>query len=531
MTDITPEVLFYNFRKTHTLGRNQFGFRALKKFEEVADKAPFLDPAIHFLETEQNDRARAWITNVLEAIGDNKAFDALVKVLDGNAAKPVKRQYIYTRFFALRGVHAMADSSQRASIRDEICHRIQPDDDEDWLVRAGAAAILAKQGDQDAIKWLKKMLANRDNWWAIMRTARALEEFPVDDLAEDLRKIAAKKLVLQKNNQEIANNIDHRWQVIRALAMYPHHPGIIEQLSAIVQDESEYPFIREKAVISLGKLGEPAARDALLIAVQDDNAEIRYQAGLALGSILSPERAASAVVQAALEADIDSDNRNRLVDAMRLVDPSRDAPTEILSRELAAEDRQRADLAEKMLFDLGGRSAVQRLSQRRRTLNRLDNLLSQSEKVVHDTFESTIRQASFNFYFAMGVNMLIVITGIALVILAILQLIQNPQNLTSWILPGATGVLGVLINLTFNNPRHNARNDLAALLNVTVIFLGYLRQLNEIDATFKHAYLENPEFSTAQMRETVEQIEEAVDKTLAMARQHLRYSETGQKKG
>ena len=182
-------------------------------------------------------------------------------------------------------------------------------------------------------------------------------------------------------------------------------------------------------------------------------------------------------------------------------------------------------MAEQMLIDLGGWSAVQRLSQRRTTLNRLDNLLSDSEKVVRDTFEGTIRQARFNFYFAMSVNMLIVLTGIALVVLAITQLVQNPQQLASWLLPGATGVIGVLINLVFNNPRHNARNDLTALLNVNVIFLGYLRQLNEIDATFKHAYLENPDFSSSQMQETVQQINQTVEQTLNMALKHLSHAD------
>ena len=32
-----------------------------------------------------------------------------------------------------------------------------------------------------------------------------------------------------------------------------------------------------------------------------------------------------------------------------------------------------------------------------------------------------------------------------------------------------------------------------------MVFLGFLRRLNEIDATFKHAYLESEEFGTADM--------------------------------
>jgi hypothetical protein len=57
---------------------------------------------------------------------------------------------------------------------------------------------------------------------------------------------------------------------------------------------------------------------------------------------------------------------------------------------------------------------------------------------------------------------------------------------------------------------------------VNVIFLGFLRQLNEIDATFKHAYIERHEFGASDMRETVRQIEAAVAQALNMAARHLR---------
>jgi hypothetical protein len=91
------------------------------------------------------------------------------------------------------------------------------------------------------------------------------------------------------------------------------------------------------------------------------------------------------------------------------------------------------------------------------------------------------------------------------------------------LLPGGTGVLAVVLNLYFNNPRQNAREDLAALVNVNVLFLGFLRQLNQIDATFKHGYIESRDFSSQDMEATVRGIQHAVDLTLAMARVHLRF--------
>ena len=58
-------------------------------------------------------------------------------------------------------------------------------------------------------------------------------------------------------------------------------------------------------------------------------------------------------------------------------------------------------------------------------------------------------------------------------------------------------------------------------MNINVIFLGFLRRLNQIDATFKHAYIESRDFGTTQMHETVQEIEEAVTQALNMARSYL----------
>ena len=73
----------------------------------------------------------------------------------------------------------------------------------------------------------------------------------------------------------------------------------------------------------------------------------------------------------------------------------------------------------------------------------------------------------------------------------------------------------------FNDPRKNAREDLTALMNVNVIFLGFLRQLNEIDATFKHAYLEKQNFGKDELLLAVDQIKLAIGQTLNMTARHL----------
>ena len=162
-------------------------------------------------------------------------------------------------------------------------------------------------------------------------------------------------------------------------------------------------------------------------------------------------------MQRALREEVEQSSFNHLVDALRFIDPERTLSTQVLSKELASDDQRRARLAEKILLDLGGWAAVQKISQRRNTLENLDKLLSQSEEAIKDTFRDTINQARRNFYFAMGVNIIIVIVGLFLISIAINQLIQKPEKLETWVIPGGAGLFGIMITMFFNNPRQNAR--------------------------------------------------------------------------
>ena len=104
-------------------------------------------------------------------------------------------------------------------------------------------------------------------------------------------------------------------------------------------------------------------------------------------------------------------------------------------------------------------------------------------------------------------------SGFNSIVLICMVIVQAPEKLETWIIPGTGGVIGVIVTMHFNGPRKNAREDLAILLDANVIYIGFLRKVAEIDATFKHAYIENQKFSKEDMEATVQQIDQAVEKT------------------
>ncbi|MGD8719402.1 MAG: HEAT repeat domain-containing protein [Candidatus Zixiibacteriota bacterium] len=511
-TGLTPIKLIEEFRKV----RNYIGKAALQEFEKLPpqERQEYFNPTIEFLKTETNDRVRSWGTSVLRIIGGEKAFMFLADLLRRADAEEKKR-YPRTRLFALKTLTVTAITERQKDQLSQIINEISKDNDERGFVSAASKILLAKQGKAPVFeKELRDTLRDYDDYKAfrsITRILRALREFPCARLTGEI-------LMVIRN----CEYTEHRRQAIKTLSSveYVGNNEVIRVLGGVVVNCDD-TYSRLEAVKSLAVLGDPEAEGDLLKALKDIDAEVRVQASNSLVSLLGKEGALPAVIQQALREE-EEKGRDRLIEAIRRMDPDRRISVDILSKELGGEDRKRSQTAEKVLLELGGAAAVQRLSQLRKTLDYLDNLLSKSEDVIKSTFKDTIRQARLNFYFAMVINALVVGIGIALIVLAMIHMAGDPTRFESWVIPGAAGVLGIITNLFYNSPRRNARQDMATLMNVNIIFLGYLRQLNEIDATFKHEFIEVEDFGIGTMEKTVQQIEKAMCRTLEMAAFNLR---------
>jgi hypothetical protein len=528
---LTPGDLFKLINSAVEHDNQEIAKKALEQFDKFDDenKKIFLDPTIEFIiaeledenltenkkAAEDKDELIGWHVNILYMIGGEKSFQSLLKILNiTSRSADEKEKYRYTRFRSLRALQILAISKKQTDLKvpKELLNGIAYGDDEDLLVSAEALAILATEGDKKAKSEIKKWLDPQE-FLKTLRMLRALREFPLPDFADEIIAV-----------QGTSDYSDHKYEATLVLGRIPDNLKVVRTLGEIARTDPR-SNIRLQAFKSLKNLRNRESISDLLHGLTDSNAENRLQACQGLELILEKkEEVVSLIINEALKETTDKAALVQFVEALRQIDKEKAISANILSRELNNEDQKRAQNAEKMLIELGGWAAVQRLNQRRVTLDALDKLLKDSEIVVRNTFEGTIIQAKRNFYFALGVNILVVITGIVLIGIAIKFVLQNPNSFAEWIIPGAAGVFGIILNMYFNDPRKNAREDLATLMNVNVIFLGYLRQLNEIDATFKHAYLERQDFGTDQMNETVTQICKTINQTLVFASNYLTIS-------
>jgi HEAT repeat protein len=484
---------------------------AADELAKSPNRARVVQLAQEFIRSEAVDEVRAWGMNVLERVPDPTSFEFLTDFLNSVDDPRVRRNAKYSRLYALRALDAIATTESELRGLDELLDERWSDDDEDTLPRAFAAALGVRRGRRQARVQLESMFEQVDQrYWYPFMILRALRDCPVAPALPFLISLI----------RDGAGYVEIRHRAIELVARFePTREAVRAVGEVLVDDPNEY--LRLSAAVTLGELGQPSAQTDLIAGVTDTNAEVRVRAAASLERCSGRDEAVVALVAAAMSSADGKESLSRFVDALRVVDPDRTRSTEALSKELGAEDRAQAQKAESILLELGGWSAVQRLSQRRDTLAKLDELLEASEAVVQGTFEATVKQARRNFYFALVVNVIVVLVGVALSVIAIIHLIDQPEDLEGWLLPGAAGVIGILINLLFNNPRKNARDDLATLVNVNVLFLGFLRQLNQIDATFKHAYIEGRDFGADDMQETVGRIERTVGRTLMLTSNHL----------
>ena len=500
------------------------GREAVAALIALPDSEPVAARALDFLETEPQDEVRTWAISVLRGRPDPGTFDTLLELVRSMVDPQERRKSKLARLYALATLHELADTPQREAVLDELLAERWTDTKEDALPRALAAALGALRGQRDATDTLDGIFdtarGSLGSYWLMWAVLRALRESPPAPADGPLARVVCYQLMALIRGSEY---VDHRHSAIELLGRFPPRPEVVRGLGEVLVDDKNED-LRLRAAVTLKALAQDSASRDLVQAVGDANAEVRVQAVAALKCSVGEDRAIRALVEAAMERGVDVDRISCLVDALRMLDRERSRSTELLSKEMAGEDRERAQCAERMLLDLGGWSAVHRLGQRRATLKQLDAMLEDSERAVQRTFERTIDQARVNFRFALGVNILVVLIGVVLVGVAVAHLISTPEDFETWVLPGGAGVVGILLAQFFNNPRQNARDDLATLVNVNVLFLGFLRQLNQIDATFKHGYIENREFGSADMQATVAGIQSAVDRTLEKAAQHLRFA-------
>jgi hypothetical protein len=315
--------------------------------------------------------------------------------------------------------------------------------------------------------------------------------------------------------------LDTRWEAIQALASFQQRKSIVagELGNLLIKDKN--PTLRRFYLEALMKLGQPSeSQSALLTAIEDADAQIRLDAANALKEMLGEEKSIRLLLPRALERDKDT---ALLVDALRHID-SNLAAKEIRDA-LSNPDAKVSARANQLLTELGGQAAAQILmNERAKALDNYTHILNDADKDVRDHFKELMSQAKFAFWLSLMMHVVVFGIGVWMLIASLsLALSQGLSIVSVWLGVGGAGAsaLVILLSAFYSSPLKNVRTSLNALMQVDVVFLGYVRQINQIDATFKHMFLDAGDFGTEQMKVTVAEIQTTVKGILEEIQKHI----------
>ncbi len=459
------------------------------------------------LPKERDGWARAWSISALAAISLPDSVDKVAKHVDRKV-----EEFEWARYWAAVGLAKM----QPPDLEDHLKRALK---DPNTLVRAVALRLLIENGYEDGyVEQLSAMALESRDWDARWNACKVLRrEAGHRSFREGIESRLIPVLIDRLHDDHELMDVRH--QAALALGDIEHKwREAVDALGEALKKELA-DYARRSCVDALAQIGRPEAKDHLLLALRDKDAEIRVRAAGGLRGALGESEAVSFIVEELLRLE---DPPSQYYDALRQID-SKEAAN-ILADHLLHPDSQIAARASRALTKLGGEEAVRTLqAQRAKALDTYTELLGNADEQVMEQFNRLMGQAQRGFLLSLYMHGIIFGIGVIVLVASLyVALSQGFDTFERYVGVGAAiGSLGTLLLLFYKDPLENIRGSVTSLVKVNVVFLGYVRQINQIDATFKQLFLASAGFGLDQMKQTVEQIQDSVRKTMQEVKSYL----------
>lgn len=459
------------------------------------------------LDVQPDAILRSWMVTALAETGVEGALDAIARRLD---AKVEDDNLV--RFWAVVRISQL----QPPNLRERLGAVVRLE--KDAQVKAVALRLMMEVDFQEAHFKVWQDMAESDDWYNRYSACKVLRSKYT--CCRSLGAVETRLLpVLKGRLDDRGETLDVKFQAALALGDFDLQwsaavNALEDLLTPRVQD-----WLRRAAVDALVSLERPETRDPLLGALRDPDAEIRVRAAAGLKKALGPGQAVEFIIDNLIRAETPAPEH---IDALRLIDSK--AAADGLSNRLTNPDPAVSNKAQALLTQLGGEGALRSLfAQRNKAVDAYAQILWDTDKRIMEQFNLLMNEARTAFQTNLWMHRIIFGIGALLLVASLtVALASGLDTLQGWIgVGGSAGSLATLLLLFYRNPVRNIDQAVAQLIKVDVIFLGYIRQINQIDATFKQLFLATMSFGTDQMEKTVEEIRETVDKTMLGIKENL----------
>jgi hypothetical protein len=249
----------------------------------------------------------------------------------------------------------------------------------------------------------------------------------------------------------------------------------------------------------LGKLKSEKCVPTLLEELIAENPSVAREAACALEATLGAQRAVGKVVEMASQSSQKGQNLVRdYGNALRWMKGQAEVAEE-LETHMGVGAVASREIARLLLAEIGGAMAFQKLAAVRRSIDQYTEMFNRTEETVRKIFEDSIEKAKFGFRSATGMDLIVFIIGVVLILASSIAALQQQGNLTNWVTPAATGISGVafiLYTLFLSNPRQKIQEAVDHLMQLQIVYMGYVRQLTEADQAYNRLLLEEERIDT-----------------------------------
>jgi hypothetical protein len=163
-------------------------------------------------------------------------------------------------------------------------------------------------------------------------------------------------------------------------------------------------------------------------------------------------------------------------------------------------------------------------SQRNRVAQRYTEKIDDLDKQVVTHINNLTSQARIASTVSIVTYAVLLAVGLTILILGLWALF-NAANTTGGAVSISIGIVvasSIIVMLLFyRNPLDRIRRSAAGFVQVNVAFLGYIRQIHQIDLVFKQMFIADDKLDPVQVSATIEQIRNAVEHTVEEVKAYL----------
>jgi hypothetical protein len=497
------------FAQIGSLDDDDWGI-VLDRLEETKDKKvldEIAEELINILNQERNSEIQKYLIDALGTIRRGK------KVL----RKYTSFRTISNSWVRRHAVAALAKTSDNDQLFQELQALIRYEEDE-APVRTVALRILVQNGyEKGFARQLEEMFQDPSTQTLACEAFR--QDFNAGGTFSDEMIAKFSDLLIGKLFDAEAPD-DCQEEAVWALTELEKEYSNIEPLDKLgntfakVLETTEKATLKKACVKSIGWAPFPDAAPALAILLDDPDSEVYKLALQTLSNLLGRDGATNIVVKNLLmDKSLSVEGMDRYTEALRKLDPNLAFQLLVDYLDLETEDAKKERIT-RVLNALVDLFPPLRLSSRRKdAFDSYTSFLEQTNRELIGQFQHLKWQTSIAYSSHIGIFVLTSLITISVLIYSLYRAFNNtPSNENFSFQVGAAVVsLIVLFILFARNPLASSRKTLTDISKSAIILMGYLRQINQVDAAFKQYVMNVDEFEPEGVEKTIKYLQTAME--------------------